>query len=133
MKANTGIGTCKYCGQQMNVMLPEDTDPEAWGQEALDLAATDRCDCPAPQRKYETAIVQIKQYFRSLRMTTNEEPQTIDEMEKIVKEAIRVVAFGYIASVKIGMLTEDVWDIRIKGDVKLYIRRTYKGMQEWEF
>ena len=145
-KKNRTTGTCKHCGQQMIIHLPEGWDTEDKTQEEYDELATEQCECSQAQKEAENAtkkaaaIKRITEYYDSIiaRITGQDdlaakERQLFDRRLSFMISAIEAVTEGTIAAAGIRISESETMSIGYKANGDLQIKRMYKGTEEWLF
>lgn len=145
-KKNQTTGTCKHCGQQMIIHLPEGWDPEDKAQEDYDELATEQCECSQAKKEAENAtkkaaaIKRITEYYDSITAQIKgqddiaaRERQLYDRRLSFAISAIEAVTEDVIAAAGIRISESEMMSIGYKANGDLQIKRMYKGTEEWLF
>lgn len=145
-KKNQTTGTCKHCGQQMIIHLPDGWDPEEKTQDEYDELATEQCECSQAQKEAENAtkraaaIKRITEYYDSItaRITVQDdiaarERQLFESRLSFAISAIEAVTEGVIVAAGIRISESEMMSIGYKANGDLQIKRMYKGTEEWLF
>lgn len=145
-KENQTTGTCRYCGQNMIVHLPEEWDPDEKTQDEYDQLATEQCDCDGAQTSAERndkklkAMERMAEYYDELiAVTAGDTERDTLSREKLERQkglligVICCVADGMIEAATVQIAPSEVFSVAIKAKGDLQIKRTYKGSEEWLF
>lgn len=145
-KKNQTTGTCKHCGQQMIIHLPDGWDPEDKTQDEYDALATEQCECSQTKKEAENAtkkaaaIKRITEYYDSItaRITGQDdiaarERQLFERRLSFAISAIEAVTEDVIAAAGIRISESEMMSIGYKANGDLQIKRMYKGTEEWLF
>ena len=145
-KKNQTTGTCRYCGQQMIIHLPEGWEPDEKTQEEYDALATEQCECEGAQseaeraRQKEEACARMVEYYSALMAPIDRNtPGGIEEIERLIRQQelmvriIKMITDRHIAGASVQTTGAEAFSVSIKAKGKLCIRRVYKGMEEWIF
>lgn len=116
-------GACRFCGQIANL----DTNIE--DSEALDMMATERCECPQAKdkRKEDAQRAKICKWI-----TKEFESGPLAANANLMQKAIEAVDEGTVesVSVKIGHIT---YDVKYKDKIGVVARKTTKHAEETAF
>lgn len=145
-KKNQTTGTCKHCGQQMIVHLPEGWDPETKTQDEYDQLATEQCKCSQAMKEAENvkkkaaAIKRMTEYYDNLIAgIKGQDPEATKERQHLEQRltfmigAIEAVTDDVISAASIQISKAEVLLIGYKANGNLQIKRVYKGSEECIF
>lgn len=143
------MGTCRHCGQQMVIHLPEDADPAGWTQEDFDQTATEQCICEGAmseaqkEEQKKRAVDRMREFYegRIAEMLTEvrNDAQAVYQREMLIRQRILMVgvvedvADRVILGASIPITESEVFTIVVKKSGDLQIKRTFKGSEEWIF
>lgn len=145
-KKNQTTGTCKHCGQQMIIHLPDEWDPEDKTQDEYDQLATEQCECSQAMKeadnakKKAAAIKRMTEYYDNLIAgIKGQDPEAAKERQHLEQRltfmigAIEAVTDDVISAAGIQISKAEVLSIGYKANGDLQIKRVYKGSEEWIF
>lgn len=148
-KQGQTMGTCKHCGQQMVIHLPEDADPAGWTQEDFDATATEQCICEGAlseaqkDEQKKKAVKRMREFYEGrigeMLTEVRNEAQAVYQHEMITRQqalmvkVVEDVADHVILGASIPITESEVFTVTIKKSGDLQIKRTFKGSEEWIF
>lgn len=145
-KKNQTIGTCKHCGQQMVIHLPDGWDPETKTQDEYDEMTTEQCECSQAMKEAENAkkkaaaIKRMTEYYdKIIAGIKGQDPEAVKERLLFDRRctfmvgAIQGVTDNVVSAATIQISKSEMMSIGYKANGDLQIKRVYKGSEEWLF
>lgn len=129
------LGTCRYCGQVVNLERERDS------QEAADIAASEECSCydareeRAIQRKIENAQDRIQKVFGSEAEELGFRPINAPEPIQLMNDIAVLIARGYITSAVVNVRGQCRAKISLTSKEKIKVERSETRsyqLEEWE-
>lgn len=118
------LGTCRYCGQLVNL------ERERGSQEAADIAASEECSCfdaraeRAIRRQIENAQDRIQKIFGSEAEELGFQPIAAPEPLKLMNDIAVLVARGYISSAVVNVRGQCKAKISLTSKEKIKVERS---------
>ena len=118
------LGTCRYCGQVVNLERERDS------QEAADIAASEECSCydareeRAIRRKIENAQDRIQKVFGSEAEELGFRPINAPEPIQLMNDIAVLIARGYITSAVVNVRGQCRAKISLTSKEKIKVERS---------
>lgn len=136
---NMASAPCRYCGQIIQLFLPEGRTADSYDQEELVEMATGRCACDEAVTA-SNRVAQIKgakgalqELFDRLIEESPEEAVKLTAQQTLISDAVNLICSAAIESAQIRMDAHTHFAMGLKSNGELRIRRTFRGTEEWLF